>query len=153
MKNTPLSIVEKLLSDPANPKIVNDLVHPDATYINLNYENVELKRILPWAGTSKGPDAFIDTFHRFFAYWQALDFEIKKIFAVEEDVAVFGSLTYKSNALGKEVTSPFSIWAQVRDNQIVFFQYMEDSYAIAESVKAGGSWRIYIDPEGKPFEV
>jgi hypothetical protein len=153
MKKTPLSIVEALLSDPANPKVVYDLVHPDATYINLNYENLELKRILPWAGTTKGPDAFIDTFHQFFTYWQALNFEIKKMFAVEDDVAVFGALTYRSNLLAKEVTSPFSIWAQVRDNKIVFFQYMEDSYAIAASAKVGGAWRIHIDPEGKPFEV
>ena len=32
------------------------------THNSLNFDNLELKRILPWTGTSRGPHAFIDTF-------------------------------------------------------------------------------------------
>ena len=31
----------------------------DAIYISLNFEDPELKRVLPWTGTSSGPEAFI----------------------------------------------------------------------------------------------
>jgi hypothetical protein len=42
-----------------DPDVVNSLVAPDATYLSLNAENAELNKILPWAGTSHGPQAFL----------------------------------------------------------------------------------------------
>lgn len=153
MSDTPIVIVRKVLENPTDPDAVNELVAADAVYINLNYENKELQRILPWTGTTKGPQAFIDTFHRFFKYWDTESYEIKEVFGIGENVAVFGAFTYRSMALGKTVSSPFSVLAKVKGGKIVYFQYLEDTYATAESVKAGGTWRIHIDPEGKPFEV
>jgi len=49
------------------------LVAEDATYISLNFENPELKRVLPWIGTSSGPEAFISTFTRVATYWPIED--------------------------------------------------------------------------------
>ena len=72
---TPVQVIEQFLANTTNPEVVNQLVAPDATYISLNYENKDLKRILPWTGTARGPKAFIDTFTRVFQYWQALNFE------------------------------------------------------------------------------
>lgn len=153
MTTDPIQVVTRLLENPANPKIVNELVARDATYINLNYDGGELQKILPWAGTSSGPDAFVDTYHRFFKYWDSVEFHVQEIFSAGANVAVFGVFTHRSAALGKSVTSPFSIWAKVKNGKVVFFRYMEDTYATAESFKAGGTWRILVDPEGKPFEV
>ena len=47
----PTEVVAKLLANTSNPEVVRELVASDATYISLNYEDPDLKRILPYAGT------------------------------------------------------------------------------------------------------
>ena len=64
MSQTPTEIVQALLKDPTNLHIVSQLVAPNATYVSLNFENQELKAIMPWAGTAKGPQAVVDTYSR-----------------------------------------------------------------------------------------
>jgi len=56
--------------------------------------------------------------------------------------------------LGKVAVSPFSILAKVRAGKIVYFQYMEDTYATASTFKISGTWKVRSDPEvPKEFEV
>jgi hypothetical protein len=153
MSQTPIEVVQRFLENTTNPAVVNELVASDATYVSLNYENKELKTILSWTGTSKGPQAFIDTFSRVFRYWENQHFEVKDIFGEGDRVAAFGTFTYKSNTLGKVATSPFSILAKVKDEKIVYFQFMEDTYATASTFKVKGKWKIHSDPEGKMFEI
>ena len=47
----PTEVVRKLLENTLKPEIVRDLMAPDATYISLNYDNADLAKILPYAGT------------------------------------------------------------------------------------------------------
>ena len=54
-------------------------------------------------------------------------------FGSGEDVAVFGRFTYRSNTLGKVVSSPLAIHAEVVDEQITCFLFMEDTFATARS--------------------
>ena len=152
-QTTPIVVIEQFLANATNPEVVNQLVAPDATYISLNYENKDLKRILPWTGTSSGPKAFIDTFTRVFQYWQALNFEPKEIFGSGENVAVFGSFTYKSNTLDKTATSPFSIHAKVKNGKITYFQFMEDTLATAATFKVSGTVKYHSDPKGAEVEI
>jgi len=151
--NRPVEIVKQFLQSVAAPDQMRSLVAEDATYVSLNYENAELKRILPWTGTSRGPQAFIDTFSRVFQFWQNQNFEVKELFGVDENVAVFGTFTYKSNTLGKVATSPFSILAKVRNGKIVYFQFMEDTFATASTFRVSGHWKIHSDPKGAEFEL
>jgi ketosteroid isomerase-like protein len=132
---------------------MRELVAPEVTDISLNYGNKDLKAIMPWVGTSKGPQAFIDIFSLVFHYWDNQKFEVKEIFGTGENVAVFGSFTYKSNTLGKVATSPFSIWAKVKGEKIAYFRFMEDTYSTAATFKVGGACKIHSDPEGKQFEI
>ena len=125
----------------------------DAIYISLNFENPELKRVLPWIGTSSGPEAFISTFTRVATYWTIEAFEISDLFGSAEDVAVLGSFTYRSVSLGQAVRSPFSIHAKVKDGKIAFFQFMEDTFATARSFRSNGAWAIQTQPDGPTFEV
>jgi hypothetical protein len=55
--------------------------------------------------------------------------------------------------LGKVATSPFSILAKIKDGKIVYFQFMEDTYATASTFRVSGKWKIHSDPEGKAFEI
>ncbi|MXV38771.1 nuclear transport factor 2 family protein [Flavobacteriaceae bacterium Ap0902] len=135
-----------------NVKKVSDaIVAEDATYISLNFDNKELQQIEPWAGTRKGRQVYIDTFSNVGTYWEINDFEITDLISEGETVAVFGSFTYTSVEVGNKFTSPFSILAKVKDGKIVFFQFMEDTYASASSFRVKGTWEIQNN--GKNFHV
>ena len=156
MSTAPVDVVADFLTH-TSPDQVEDaatrLVADDATYISLNFDNPELKRIMPWAGTSAGRQAFIDTFSKVDSWWEVQDFDVIDLFGSGEDVAVFGDFTYRSVALGKTVRSPFAIHAKVRESKIVFFQFMEDTFATGRSFSSGGVWTIKNDPNGPEFEV
>ena len=123
MPQTPSEIVQELLKSPTNMAVVSRLVAADATYVSLNYENPELRKIMPWAGTGKGPQAVVDTYSRVGRCWEDQGTEIEDIVESQGNVAVFGRFTYKSKTLQKAITSPFSIFAKVRDGQIVYMHY------------------------------
>jgi hypothetical protein len=63
---------------------VNRLVAPDATYISLNTEDTELSKIMPWAGTSHGPQAFLDNLGTMFTRWENQAFNVTTMFASRE---------------------------------------------------------------------
>jgi hypothetical protein len=136
-----------------DPDVVNRLVAPDATYISLNTDNPELKQIEPWAGTSHGPQAFLDNLGNMFSRWENQAFNVTTMFASEENVAVFGDFRYKSYSLGKVVASPFSILVKVVDGQVTYLQFQEDSYATAASFRKEGTWTVQTEPDAAPFEV
>jgi hypothetical protein len=153
MAQTPTEVVRQFLANTMNPIIVQRLVAEDATYVSLNYDNPDLKKIMPWAGTGMGPQAFIDTFARVSQFWEILDFSPEELFGAGENVAVFGRFTYRSRTQGRTVESPFSILSRVRDGKIVYFQFMEDTFATAASFKSGGSSKFHSDPHGQEIAI
>ena len=144
----PAGVVRALLADPTNPDVVHRLVAPEATYVSLNFDNPDLRRITPWAGTRTGPEAVLDTYTRVNRYWRSDAFKIEQLFGEGEHVAVFGRFTYRSVTLGKAITSPFSILAQVKDGRIIFMQFMEDTFGTAATFRAGGEAVFRADPGG-----
>ena len=148
MAKAATDIVRTLLNDPTNPGLVRELVAPDATYVSLNFDNPELQRIMPWAGTRNGPEAVLDTYTRVNRFWQSEVFEIGELFGQGENVAVFGRFTYRSVTLRKAVTSPFAILAKVKEGRITFMQFMEDTFGTAATFRSGGVATYRSDPEG-----
>lgn len=153
MSASPIEVVGEWLQNLLDPDVVNRLVAPDATYISLNTDNPELKRIEPWAGTSHGPQAFLDNLGNMFSRWENQAFNVTTMFASDENVAVFGDFRYKSYSLGKVVSSPFSILVKVVDGNVTYLQFQEDSYATAASFRKAGSWTVQTEPDAAPFEV
>lgn len=152
----PVDVIQEFLQNTAPDKVdaaAKRLVAEDATYISLNFDNPELQKIEPWTGTSRGPQAFSNTFSRVAKYWTIEDFTVSDLFGVGEDVAVFGSFQYRSNAVGTSFRSPFSIHAKVRNGKIVYFRFMEDTYASASSFRQSGHWTVKTDPDAPAFEV
>ena len=141
-------IVRTLLGDPTNPEVVHRLMAPDATYVSLNFDNPDLRRIMPWCGTRKGPEALLDTYTRVNRFWHSEAFEIEELFSQGENVAVFGRFTYRSVTLEKTITSPFAILAKVKDGRIVFMQFMEDTFGTASTFRTGGAATYRSDPDG-----
>ena len=64
---------------------------------------------------SRGPQAFLDNLGRIFTRWETEAFNVTTMFASNENVAVSGDFRYKSNSLGKVVSSPFSDLVKVVD--------------------------------------
>jgi uncharacterized protein len=156
MSTQPIEVIKEFLANTASDKVeaaARRLVAEDATYISLNFDNPELKQILPWTGTSKGPQAFIDTFSRVAKWWTIEGFAVTDLFSEGENVAVFGRFTYRSVSLGKAVTSPFSIHAKVRNGKIVYLQFMEDTFATARTFSQKGTWTVQIERNGPEFQV
>jgi uncharacterized protein len=153
MADTPVEIVRRVLSDPTNPAVVDEYVAEDSVYVSLNYEDDDLKKIMPWAGTGHGKQALLKTFTDVARYWQIEEFNLGDVFGDGERVAVFGSMKYRSTLLGKTVSSPFAVFARVSNGKITYSQFMEDTFATARSFRSGGTWTVNSDPEGSTIEV
>jgi uncharacterized protein len=119
MARSPVEMVKDLLGSLTNADAIKSLVAPDATYVSLNYEDKDLKRILPWAGTSQGPQAFIDTFSRVFRFWDSENFEVKELFGSGDNVAVFGSFTFKDVGQGRHDTVLHLGQSEGRQNRLL----------------------------------
>jgi ketosteroid isomerase-like protein len=151
-----LSVVMEFLANTAPDKVeaaALRLAAPDATYVSLNFDNPELRVIMPWTGTNKGPEAFSSLFLKVSDYWKIEDFTVTTKIASGEDVAIFGKFTYRSVAVGHVLTSPFSIHAKVRNGKMTYFQFMEDTYATASSFRQSGSWTVKTSLNAAPFKV
>lgn len=148
MTMTPIDVVRAILANPTDLGSVRELVAPDVTYVSLNYDNPELKRIMPWAGTQTGPEAIVSTYGRVGRYWTNEGFDVEDIFASGGTVAVFGRFTYRSVTLGRAVTSPFAILARVHDGKLTYMQFLEDTFGTAQTFRTGGTAVFRADPDG-----
>jgi len=153
MSADPIEVVGEWLQNLLDPDVVNRLVAPEATYVSLNTDDPELQKIMPWAGTSHGPQAFLDNLGTMFTRWENQAFNVTAMFASGENVAVFGDFRYRSHSLGKVVSSPFSIFIKVVDGQVTYLQFLEDSYATASSFRKSGSWTVQTEPDADPIDV
>jgi predicted TIM-barrel fold metal-dependent hydrolase len=49
------AVLQEILQNTSNLNVLMRLMTPDVTYVSLNFDNPELRKIEPWAGTHKGP--------------------------------------------------------------------------------------------------
>jgi ketosteroid isomerase-like protein len=134
MTNSPAQVIQALLGKPTDREHVRNLTIPDVTYVSLSENNPELKRYLPWAGTNKGPDSIVKTFEGIGRTWETKAFEVREVIEQGESVAMFGSFTYRGRASGKEITSPFSLLAHVKEGKIAYIQFLEDTFGTSGTV-------------------
>lgn len=147
------AVLQQLLQNTTNVKVLKQLMTPDVTYVSLNFENAELKKIEPWAGTHKGPQELADVFGAIQRCWKTLDFKVTDTIEQGSRVAFFGTFTYKSNVTGREITSPFGVLARFEGDKVAYVQFLEDSYGTAGSFKTGGATTFHSDPSGKEVAV
>lgn len=155
MSLTPAEMLNQLLQNTDKPDVIRSLVAPDATYVSLNQTDKDLHRIMPWTGTHdrSGPQAIIDTFAGIAKFWKIEAFEVDQLFGDAEHAAAFGRFTYRSNVLGRHVTSPFAVLAVARDGKVTYVQFMEDTYATASSFQKDGHATYHADPDGSEFSI
>ena len=148
MTDTPGAVLHEILSNPRDIDHVTRLTTPDVVYVSLNHDNPDLQRIMPWCGTSHGPESIVQTFVDVGRFWTVERFEIETSIENHAAAAVFGRFTYRSVVLGKSVTTPFSVLARVRYGRCHYLQFMEDTLATSASFRSGGHWTFRSDPDG-----
>jgi ketosteroid isomerase-like protein len=153
MSPTPTEVMMAILASPKDLEHVRSLVTEDVKYVSLNYENPDLKKVMPWAGSGSGAERIVQTFVDVGRFWDVLAFEIDAKFDSGENVAIFGRFTYRSTVLGKTVTSPFAVFAKVKDGRCSYMQFMEDTFATGASFRSGGAWTFRSNPDGSEVTV
>ncbi|WP_375513394.1 nuclear transport factor 2 family protein [uncultured Nostoc sp.] len=154
MSNTNVKIVQELLKGATKPEVVNRLVSPGAIYVSLTYDNPDLKKLMPWAGTHKdGPASVLKVFQELNTFWMIEDLEVQDAFGEGENVALFGTFTTHSVKLGKKFTSPFVFFAKVKNGLITYMQYMEDTFGTGSTFRSGGTWTFQSNPDGSEVSV
>lgn len=151
--DSPLSLLMTILENPSDLAHVRRYTSDDFMYVSLNYENHELKRIMPWAGTTAGAEGLAQTFRDVAAAWSVVTFELQDTFENADGAAIFGYFTYRSNTLEKTVTSPLSILARSKHGKLSFVQFMEDTFATVRSFRESGTYHIKVDPDGSGLDV
>ena len=147
------NVLQQVLQNTTNVHVLRQLMTPDATYVSLNFNNPELKKVVPWTGTHAGPQSLPEVFEAIQRFWKTLDFKVTDAIEQGNRVALFGSFTYKSITTGKEVTSPFGLLARFEGDKVAYVQFLEDSYGTAGSFKTGGATRFHSDPTGQEVEI
>jgi uncharacterized protein len=147
------AVLQEILQNTSNLNALKRLMTPDVTYVSLNFDNPELKKIEPWARTHKGPQELSDVLEAIGRCWKKLDFKVTDTIEQGSRVAFFGSFIYKSNVTGKEIKSPFALLARFEGDKVAYIQFLEDSYGTAGSFKTGGVTKFHSDPAGKEVEV
>ena len=134
MSVTPTQTVQALLSNLTDVRNVKSVTTPDVIYVSLSEHNPALKAILPWAGRHKGPEEMANVFESVARAWETKVFEVRDVIEQGDRVAFFGSFTYRARDTGKDVTSLFSLYANVTDGKVSYVQFMEDTFATSASV-------------------
>lgn len=137
-----LELAQTLLSNPTDLDLVRSVTAEDVTYVSLNFDNPELHKVLPWAGTNRGPQSIVDAFNGMARVWETKAFEIRDVIADDHNVAMFGSFTYRTRTLGKETTSPFALLVKATGDRISYMQFLEDTFSTTSSFRSGGTWRF-----------
>jgi uncharacterized protein len=143
-------VLAAILEKPTDLAHVRSLVTEDVTYISLNYDNPDLRSIMPWCGTHEraGPESIVQTFVDVGRYWTVLSFKVEAVFGSGEHAAMFGRFSYRSTVVSKIVNSPFAVFAKVKDGRCHYLQFMEDTLATSASFRSGGAWTFRSNPEG-----
>ncbi len=153
MTRTALEVMTAILAKPTSLDHVRSLVTADVTYVSLNFDDPDLKRVMPWCGTSHGAEAIVQTFVDVRRYWKTDEFRIEAELDSGELAAIFGRFTYTSTVLSQTVTSPFSVFGRVSDGLCHYMQFMEDTFATTASFRSAGKWTIRSNPDGSQVEV
>ena len=73
MSTNLIAVLQQLLQNTSNLKVLRERMTPNATYVSLNFDNPELKKVMPWTGIHKGPQDLFDVFAAIHRYWKTLN--------------------------------------------------------------------------------
>lgn len=101
---------------------------------NLDWYIPGEKSIAPWLGARRNREEVKMFFHTLLENIESREFSIHHIFADDEFAVVTGTFTSIMLKTGKLYVSDFSAHFTVKDNQIVYYRFLEDSNALVKAL-------------------
>ena len=103
-------------------------------------ENLEWKiagdnGILPWIGQKSGRAAITDFINDSRALLERISFEVHDILAGGNRAVILGALASRLKRTGKIVKTDFAIVLTLARGEIVRFQMLDDSFAVARAAR------------------
>ena len=105
-----------------------DLMADDMVWHNEGDPNI------PWIGPWKGKEAILDFLAVFGQNFKTTKWKNTDVLASGDTVAIFGDMNGITTKSGKEIGDfTFALRAKVRNGQVVFWNWFEDSYAVSQA--------------------
>jgi len=123
MSTSLTAVLQEVLRNTTNLTALKQLMTPDATYVSLNVDNAELKRVMPWAGTHHGPQALPEVFEAIQRCWKTLDFQVTDAVEQGSRVALFGSFTTNRMSPAGKSCLPSACWRVSRATRSPTFSF------------------------------
>jgi uncharacterized protein len=89
--------------------------------------------VLPWIGRKSGRAAITDFVNDSRAMIERISFDVLDILAGDERAVILGSVESKLKRTGKIIKTDFAMVLTVTNGEIVRFQMLEDSFAVAQA--------------------
>jgi glyoxylase-like metal-dependent hydrolase (beta-lactamase superfamily II)/ketosteroid isomerase-like protein len=100
---------------------------------------------LPWLGLYRGRKAlegFLAHMHR---NLDVIAFGPREVIAQGEKAAAFGWFRLRALATGRTADIAYSIHVELRDNRIIKYHFLENTFDVAVTFHAGGWWLMNTD--------
>ena len=89
---------------------------------------------IPWIGPWKGKEAIFGFLGVFGQNFKTTKWKNTDVLASGDTVAIFGDMNGITTKSGKEIGDfTFALRAKVRNRQVVFWNWFEDSYAVSQA--------------------
>ena len=147
------AVLQQLLQNTSNLRALQQLMTPDATYVSLNFDNPELKKIEPWAGIHKGRRPYLMSLRQSNASGKHSISRSPTLLSRVFVSPCSPFLRTDRTRPGRKSHRHSAFWRASRGDKVAYLQFLEDSYGTAGSFKTGGATRFHSDPSGREFEV
>ena len=130
--------------DPNVQYMVNGTLEPDAAGV-LPPISPDCQAALPWLGLHNGRlavKAFLAHMHR---NLEVTAFGPREVISQGSKGAAFGWFRLRSLSTGRTADISYSIFFELRDGLIVKYHFLENTFDVARTFYAGGSWVIDTD--------
>jgi ketosteroid isomerase-like protein len=121
----------KRIGGGAEPAEVAELFSED-----LEWEIAGDEGALPWIGKRSGRRAVADFVSETRVQIERLRFDVKDVFTSDTRAAILGNLASKVRRTGRIMETDFVVVLTVANGEIVRFQMLEDSFAVARAARA-----------------
>lgn len=129
----------RLLGENAAPEGIAELFAEDVDF-DISGDTASV----PWIGRREGRAGVAAFFADLRAVTQAEGFDVTKLVVDGDTAIIVGSLTTRVNATDRLIDSEFAIVTTIRDGMIARYRLLEDSFAVAEAVRAPAEKRREI---------
>lgn len=106
---------------------------------------------IPWLGRYHGPAGAREFIAHLQANIDVIGFGPQTVVAEGDQVAVFGTFSYRAQSTGRQFDSNYAIRMKMRGEKICEYFFHENTYAVAAAFRTGGSWTMNAD--SRAFQV